>query len=348
VNEFELIDHFFRECGATRADVKLGVGDDAALLECPTGHELVASLDTLVEGRHFLAGSSAISVGHRSLAVNLSDLAAMGARPAWALLALTIPRVDEGWLADFASGFSKLALAHNVALVGGNTTSGPLCISVQILGHVPLGRAMLRSGGSAGDVLFVSGTPGDAAAGLALELQDTQSTSVAIRGATDRAAGAANAAGSGAATAQNTASAASYLRERFLFPTPRVELGLRLGEFASACVDVSDGLFGDAAKLASASGCGLEITFEDVPVSSQLLATHGEQRARELALTGGEDYELCFSVPAASVAALERELPPRHWGYRRIGVLTAGTEHTLRRAGTVTRFSHSGFDHFGS
>jgi thiamine-monophosphate kinase len=354
MNEFELIDRFFRDCGARRRDVKLGVGDDAALLECPPGHELVASLDTLVEGRHFLADSPARSVGHRSLAVNITDLAAMGARPARALLARTMPRVDESWLADFASGFSKLALVHDVALVGGNTTSGPLCISVQILGHVPEGKALRRSGGKAGDILFVSGTPGDAAAGLALELRTTANAASAVpvsrhaplhRGSTAHAR--ADATGAARATADGT-DAGGYLRERFLFPTPRVELGLRLRQIASACIDVSDGLFGDAAKLATASGCGLEISFEDVPASTQLVETHGEERARELALTGGEDYELCFSVSAASVAALERELPPKEWGYRRVGVLTTGSEHTLRRAGIVTRFSHSGFDHFAT
>jgi thiamine-monophosphate kinase len=320
VNEFELIERYFADLGARRADVKLGVGDDAALLECPPGHELVATIDTLVEGRHFPQGSPPASIGHRALAVNLSDLAAMGASPAWALLALTLPRIEEPWLEQFASGFSRLACAHDLALVGGNTTAGPLCISVQLLGHVPVGKAMRRSGGRPGDVVFVSGTPGDAAAGLALQQ------------------------GSLAATGD----AAAHLRERFLYPTPRVALGLRLREFASACIDVSDGLYGDAGKLAAASGCGLQISYEDVPVSAQLLASAGDERARQFALAGGEDYELCFSAPPAALEALERALPGGAWGYRRIGALTGGSGHSLLRAGIVTRFSHSGFDHFGA
>ena len=166
LSEFALIDRYFRNCGVRRADVRLGVGDDAALLDSPAGCDLVAAIDTLVDGVHFPHGCPAASVGHRVLAVNLSDLAAMGARPAWALLALTLPNIDEAWLSEFAAGFSELARAHDVALVGGDTTSGPLCATVQILGHVPRSQALLRSGAKAGDLVFVSGTPGDAAAGL--------------------------------------------------------------------------------------------------------------------------------------------------------------------------------------
>ena len=319
-SEFALIERYFRHCGAMRSDVRMGIGDDAALLESPPDLELVATIDTLVDGVHFPAGSPAASIGHRSLAVNLSDLAAMGARPAWALLALTIPSADEGWLREFASGFSALARAHSVALVGGNTTSGPLCVSVQLLGHVPRSTALLRSGGKPGDVVFVSGTPGDSTAGLAVE-QGRLSTSE-----------------------QNT----RYLRERFLFPTPRVALGERLRKFASACIDVSDGLLGDAAKLAHASGCGVQIQFESVPVSEALRVAVGKETAYKLALTGGEDYELCFAVHPENVGKLRQELAPEQWGYSSIGALeqTPGTR-VLAADATVMHFSHSGFDHFG-
>src|SRR5579864_29263 len=169
LSEFALIERYFRACGARRSDVRLGVGDDAALLDLPAGCELVAAVDTLVAGVHFPAGSPPASVGHRALAVNLSDLAAMGASPAWALLALTLPEADEGWLTEFAAGLAALARAHGVALVGGDTTSGPLCVTVTLLGQVSAGTALRRAGARPGDVLFVSGTPGDAAAGLALE-----------------------------------------------------------------------------------------------------------------------------------------------------------------------------------
>jgi thiamine-monophosphate kinase len=321
ISEFTLIERYFRHCGVKRSDVRLGIGDDAALLECPPEAELVATVDTLVAGVHFPEGSPAASIGHRALAVNLSDLAAMGARPAWALLSLTLPSADEEWLGEFASGLSALARAHAVALVGGNTTSGPLCISVQLLGHVPRGAALLRSGGKAGDVVFVSGTPGDSTAGLALE----QGRLTAVAGHTGK-----------------------YLRERFLFPTPRVALGERLRKFASACIDVSDGLLGDAAKLAQASGCGVDVEHDRVPVSDALVEAVGSATAHTLALTGGEDYELCFTVHPDTVARLHQELPPEQWGYRRIGALgtTPGTR-VLAADASVMDFSHSGFSHFG-
>src|SRR5215469_8654765 len=286
LSEFDLIERYFRGCGARRADVRVGVGDDAAILEFPAGSELVAAVDSLVAGVHFPHGSPPASVGHRALAVNLSDLAAMAARPAWALLALTLPQADESWLAEFAAGMAALARAHEVALVGGDTTSGPLCVTMQVLGHVPRSAALLRSGGRPGDALFVSGTPGDAAAGLGVE----QGKLAAV------------------------GEAAKYLRERFLYPAPRVALGECLRRYASACIDVSDGLLADADKLARASGCGAQIAYEQVPVSEPLLHAVGEERARELALTGGDDYELCFSVPPAALDKLQHNLPPQQWG----------------------------------
>jgi thiamine-monophosphate kinase len=318
LSEFELIERYFRGCGATRADVRVGVGDDAAVLECPAGAELLAAIDTLVDGVHFPHGSPAASVGHRALAVNLSDLAAMGARPAWALLALTLPAVDEAWLSEFAAGMAALARLHDVALVGGDTTCGPLCITVQVLGHAPRSTALRRSGGAAGDVVFVSGTAGDASAGLALEQKRLTAGE----------------------------EAAAYLRERFLYPTPRVALGECLRRHASACIDVSDGLLADAAKLARASGCGVELAYEEVPVSEPLARTVGEEGARELALSGGDDYELCFSVRPAHVARLLSELPPERWGYTRIGRLREAAGADVVRGGAVMRFSHSGYDHF--
>lgn len=320
LSEFGLIERYFRRCGAKRADVRVGVGDDAAILECPAGAELVAAVDSLVAGVHFPHGSPPASIGHRALAVNLSDLAAMGARPAWALLALTLPQADEPWLSEFAAGMAALARDHAVALVGGDTTSGPLCITVTVLGHVQRSSALLRSGGQPGDAVFVSGTPGDAAAGLAIE--------------------------QGRLTAD--AEAAAYLRDRFLYPAPRLALGECLRRYAGACIDVSDGLLGDASKLARASGCGVEITYRDVPVSEALTRVVGDERARELALTGGDDYELCFSVRPVHVARLLAELPPDRWGYTRIGMLRETPGADVLRDGTVMSLSHSGYDHFAA
>ena len=319
LSEFALIDRYFRNSGYKRPDVRLGIGDDAALLDSPAGCDLVAAIDTLVDGVHFPHGCPAASVGHRVLAVNLSDLAAMGARPAWALLALTIPNIDESWLSEFAAGFSDLARSHDVALVGGDTTSGPLTATVQILGHVPRGQALLRSGARPGDHVFVSGTPGDAAAGLAVEQGRLQA-------ATDTV---------------------TYLRKRFLFPTPRMALGKCLRGYASACIDVSDGLLGDVGKLAHASGCGVELSYKQIPVSEELVEAVGEGRARELALTGGDDYELCFTVSPEHVEKLCKELPPGRWGYSLIGTVRAAPGAVVTDGGNVMEFSHSGYDHFG-
>jgi thiamine-monophosphate kinase len=318
LSETGLIERYFRACGAQRLDVPLGIGDDAALLVVPTGCELVATTDTLVAGVHFPHGSPPGSIGHRALAVSLSDVAAMGARPAWALLALTLPEADDTWLSEFAGGLGALARDHKVALVGGDTTQGPLCITVQLLGRVPVGEALRRSGARAGDALFVSGTPGDAAAGLALEQSRLQAPAE-VRG---------------------------YLRERFLLPTPRLALGERLRGFASACIDVSDGLLGDAGKLARASGVAAHLEFEALPVSEALLATVGDERARTLALTGGDDYELCFAVPPSQLARLATDLPPQVWGYTRIGSIIEGAGAAVVRGGTVMGFSHSGYQHF--
>ena len=318
LSESELITRFFRSCGAQRRDVALGVGDDAALLECAPGMQLVATTDTLVAGVHFPESTPPAAIGHRALAVNLSDIAAMGARPAWALLALTMPSAEERWLEEFAAGFGTLARAHDVALAGGDTTRGPLTITVALLGQVPRGRALTRAGGRAADLLYVSGSPGDAAAGLAI-----------VQGRLSA-----------------PPEAAPYLRERFLLPTPRVALGERLAGLARACMDVSDGLLGDAGKLAAASGVGVEIAFEALPVSPPLVAALGENAARELALTGGDDYELIFAVDPARAAQLERALPAQEWHYRQIGVLRGAPGARVTRAGTVMEFSHSGYRHF--
>jgi thiamine-monophosphate kinase len=243
----------------------------------------------------------------------------MGARPAWALLALTLPNIDEAWLTEFATGFADLACTHEVALVGGDTTSGPLCATVQMLGHVPRSQALTRSGARPGDLVFVSGTPGDAAAGLAVEQGRL------------RASG----------------EVGAYLRNRFLYPTPRMALGESLRGHASACIDVSDGLLGDVGKLAHASGCGVELSYNTLPVSEALVEAIGDERARELALTGGDDSELCFTVSPGNVGKLRQGLPPEDWGYSLVGTVREAPGTVVTRDGNVMEFSHSGYDHFG-
>lgn len=325
LGEFELIDRWFARLGAQRDDVVLGVGDDGAVLAPRADQQLVAVLDTLVEGTHFLPGAPAESVGHRALAVNLSDIAAMAAEPAWALLALTLPRIDADWLEGFARGFGQLAKRHSVALVGGDTTRGPLAISVQLQGYVPRGGALRRSGAQPGDLLCVTGTPGDAAAGL-----EIARTSTAPSGASER-----------------------VLLDRFLFPTPRVAAGRRLRDFASACIDVSDGLAGDAGKLAAASGCGVVLDAATLPLSAQLRSVCGPTAARRFALTGGDDYELCFALPSARLGALRACWPERPTDdampiWTVIGALRAAPGIEIRDGDSVIQVSHSGFDHFGS
>ncbi len=319
LSEFDLISRFFSHRGAARADVVLGVGDDGAVLECPPGSQLVAAIDSLVEDVHFPAGSPAGSIGHRALAVNLSDLAAMGAQPAWALLALALPAADEAWLAAFSDAFDALARRHGVALVGGDTTGGKLCVTVQVLGFVPRGAALTRSGAAAGDAVFVSGTPGDSAAGLMLE-QSRLTLADAAQ--------------------------AQWLLDRFRFPTPRVSLGMALRGLASACIDISDGLLGDCARLAQASGCGVELDYEALPLSDALRAAVGEEHARDLALTGGEDYELCFTVPPGKLAQFATRCPAAEFGWTRIGTLTVKPGAIVKRGATVMQVSHLGFDHF--
>jgi thiamine-monophosphate kinase len=325
LGEFELIDRYFRgkdQSQDRRRGVVLGIGDDAALLQPPPGQQLVAALDTLVEGRHFPRGSAPRSIGHRALAVNLSDLAAMGATPAWYLLALTLPQVDEQFLAGFASGMMALASEHDMALVGGDTTAGPLSVSVQVLGFVPPGEALLRSGAQPGDLLFVSGWPGEAAAGLQLEVRGMQITP-GIEG-----------------------EAGTRLRERFLYPAPRVALGLALRGLASACIDVSDGLAGDAHKIAVASGCGVAIEAEKALVSPALVATLGREGALRAALTGGDDYELCFTVPASRLAELPGRLINVKCPVTCIGVIEPDPGLRVRDQGRPVSFPLQAFDHF--
>jgi thiamine-monophosphate kinase len=316
-SETELIERYFRELGAARADVVLGIGDDAALLRVPEGTELVLTTDALIEGVHFLPGAPARSLGHRALAVNLSDIAAMGASPCWALLALNLPQPEEAWLQEFARGFGALARAHGVALVGGNLSRGPLSITVQLAGVVPRGEALRRDGARAGDALYVSGTLGDAAAGLK-RLQGALRTAPA---------------------------AGSYLERRLEYPTPRVALGLALRGLASACIDLSDGLYVDALRLLRASACAASIELERLPLSAPLLEAYGDAAWRE-GLAGGEDYELCFSAAPAHEAAIGSLAQRTGAAIARIGRLEAGEGIELKLHNTVMQFAPSGFDHF--
>ncbi len=304
--EFRLIDRIRAHTAQQRDDVKLGIGDDAAVLAVPAGQELVVAIDTMVEGVHFPRGTSPEDIGWKALAVNLSDLAAMGATPAWALLALTMPRNDAAVTADFvdglATGFFELAQSWRLALVGGDTTSGPLCLSVAVHGFVPPGQALTRSGARAGDIVLVTGTLGDAA-----------------------------------------------LIGRLNRPTPRLSAGLALRGQASACLDVSDGLIADLGHVAEASGLGAHIDAGLLPLSPSMLAMFDDEQARMFALTGGDDYELCFTVPANRVADVQADLARIGCGATRIGRMVEGAGvQVLDANGEPMAISRKGWDHFAA
>ena len=313
--EFELITRHFTGRGAVRDDVRLSVGDDAAVVTPRAGAELVLALDTIVAGVHFPADTSGRFIGHRALAVNLSDLAAMGAEPAWALLGLTLPAADDSWLGEFASGFDVLARRFGVALIGGDTTRGPLAASVTVGGWVPAGAALTRRGARAGDDLWVSGSVGDAGAGLAI-LQ--------------------------ARVAAGSAAREELLR-RFLLPEPRIGLGLALRAIASACIDISDGLTGDLARLCDASSVGARLDCARLPRSPQLLEAAGVEASMQYALTAGDDYELLFTAPAVARDRIEGLAAVAL--VSRIGEITATPGLVLDGAGPGRDLVH-GFDHF--
>ncbi|HTR57076.1 MAG TPA: thiamine-phosphate kinase [Casimicrobiaceae bacterium] len=319
LGEFELIDRFFRR--RTRHTV-LGVGDDAALLAPSAGSLLAVSVDMLVAGRHFFADVDPEALGHKTLAVNLSDLAAMGAKPRWALLAGALPEADPAWLAAFARGFFALADAFEVDLVGGDTTRGPLNLCVTILGEVPVGQALLRSGAQPGDAIYVSGRLGDAALAVAHH--------------------------------QRRISLASEELQRcdaaMLRPTPRVALGEQLRGVASAVIDLSDGLVGDLGHVLDASRVGATLQLAAIPRSEAIdHRLSGTERgiALQCMLAGGDDYELCFTVPearAAEVDALASALP---LALTRIGVIEkrAGLAVLDEDGGALPTLPRA-FDHF--
>jgi thiamine-monophosphate kinase len=267
--------------GGARADVVVGIGDDGAVLRPPPGQDLVLTTDTLAEGTDFPPGFPPGDIAWRALAANLSDLAAMGATPAWATLALTAPGLADDWLAAFAAGFRALAAPHGLALVGGDLGRGPLSLTLTLAGFVPAGQALRRSGAAPGDLLFASGTLGDAALGLAILL--------------------------GRRPAPDSAAEAGFLYRRFARPEPRIALGERLRGIASSAIDCSDGLVADLGHLLTASGVGALIQLDRLPLSPALRALPPAE-AWGYACGGGDDYELLFTCPpprrAALVAAL--------------------------------------------
>jgi thiamine-monophosphate kinase len=314
LSEFDLIQRFF-----TRPSPRtiLGVGDDAALLHVADGMELAVSTDMLVSGTHFFPDADPYFLGHKTLAVNLSDLAAMGAAPRWATLAVSLPNADENWLQRFSAGFFALAEEHGVELVGGDTTRGPLNLCVTIMGEVPKGKALRRSSAKVGDDIWVSGTLGVAALGLA-HLQ-----------------------GKITLPENDRLSCLAALHQ----PQPRVALGTALRGIAHSAIDISDGLLADLGHILESSNVGAELQFVAIPkIAAQDL---DESLYRHCVLSGGDDYELCFTAPAARFGEIADIASKLQLPLARIGSINAGQNCTVRTAeGGVLKIKESGYDHF--
>ena len=335
MGEFDLIERYFkapaRAMQGLNSGVTLGIGDDCALLQPTTGMQLAISSDMLVEGRHFLSTVDPYKLGHKALAVNLSDLAACGAKPLAFTLALALPRADEAWLAPFSRGLLALAAAHNCTLIGGDTTQGPLNICITVFGEVPKASALLRSGAKAGDDIYVSGTVGDAR--LALEV---------FRG-----------------NIELSGEDFTAARARMETPAPRVQLGMALRGIASSAIDVSDGLLGDLSHILRQSGVGATI---DTSLAMDLIAINliankstntpaiGQfipQKQLEYILAGGDDYELAFTAPTAQRSAVHAAAMTSNTRVTRIGQITAqaGLRLTDGQDNTVPN-TYGSFDHF--
>jgi thiamine-monophosphate kinase len=312
--EFDLIDRIRRRA-MTRNDVVLGIGDDAAIVQVPADRQLVIAADTINRGVHFPDNTVPADIGWKALAVNLSDLASMGAEPAWCTLSLSLPSGDAAWVDAFLDGFLSLAAQHRVALIGGDTTRGPLSVSVTVHGFVEPGRALRRNGARVGDDVWVSGTLGDAAGALA-QWRAGAAVQPALRARLDR-------------------------------PTPRLALGSRIVGVAHACVDISDGLLADLQHVCAASGVGSEVELDALPASAELIAAFEIARRQGIQATGGDDYELCFTAPPSARATIETLAVETATPVTRVGRIVAGNgTRALQADGSEWSAPSAGFVHF--
>lgn len=333
MTEFDVIAHYFSQNFPKRTDVILGIGDDAALCTVPDGMQLAISIDTLVEGVHFPISTSPEDIGYKALAVNLSDMAAMGAMPAWMTLALTCPKVNETWLKKFSQGLLELAQSAQVSLIGGDTTQGPLTITLQITGFVPTNQALQRDGAQPGDGIYVTGTLGDAGLGLALTLKIPPNLPLkkGKEGKGDNF------------SLPN--SAHQFVKSRLNRPTPRLKIGQALHGIASSAIDISDGLMADLGHILTASHVGATLQLENLPLSNILHDHLSLEQAWYFALSAGDDYELCFTVPFNKEKMLQEKLKTD--AYTRIG--TIEREKGLRcldRKGQIFVTKQLGYQHF--
>ena len=319
MGEFELISRYFANCGAKRADATIGVGDDGAVLQVRDGYDLIVTTDTMVSGTHFFPDDDPRALGHKLVAVNVSDLAAMGAEPTWLSLALTLPQVDEPWLAAFAAGLHETAEYYNCQLIGGDTTRGPLSLTMIAKGIVPRGKALTRSGAKVGDYIYVTGTLGDAALGLKL-CQGTHEVSKKHQ---------------------------AHVLQRFHYPSARVALGQALRNIASSAMDLSDGLYSDIQHIMKRSDVGASIDVSRLPLSQAVKDSCDQTTAMQLALSGGEDYELLFTVPEAKRGSLDVLLSPYGTPVSCIGRITGvAGKLELKQAEQPFSYQPNGFVHF--
>jgi thiamine-monophosphate kinase len=319
LNEFELIRRYFATQPLHRDDVIVGIGDDAAVLRVPHGHELVATTDSLVAGVHFLPDADPGAIGHKALAVNLSDLAAMGAEPAWFLLSLTLPEADPAWLQAFSNGLHDLARQYRIQLVGGNIARGPLAITITAHGFVPEGQALRRNGAHIGDRIYVTGELGDA--GLVLRQRWGR--------------------------LRLSAPELASIGDRLDRPRPRIEQGITLRGLASSLIDISDGLLADLGHILEVSRAGARLGLERIPVSSVYRA-HLHELGWDMALAHGDDYELCFTVPTQKVIQLEQLASDFGCRLTYIGDIVAGSDLQIVDAvGRLYQPGDTGYDHFG-
>lgn len=319
LGEFSLINKYFLS-PSNRKEVSVGIGDDCAIVSVPADKQLAVTTDTLVDGVHFPSDTSPEDIACKAVVVNLSDLAAMGAEPAWLTLALSLPRVDESWIKSFSESFRETADNYNVQLIGGDTTQGPLSITVQAMGLVEPEKIMRRDAARPGDAIYVSGTLGDAAAGLKILQQ-------------------------GHVTDENHA----WLVARLNRPQARVELGLKVSECCRCAIDISDGLAADLGHILEASNCGATVNIDRIPLSHQLVeySTNRNEVDWTMVLAGGDDYELCLVVTAEYENKLMKIAGETALPLTRVGVVEDhGSLNIIDETGAKYLLDHGGYEHF--
>jgi thiamine-monophosphate kinase len=318
MKEFELIKHFFTEQAVKRKDVLLGIGDDCAVVASTENQNIVVTTDTLVAGVHFPLGTSPKAIGHKAVAVNLSDIAAMGAKPSWISLAITLPEVNDEWLTEFCSGAFELCEYYNVQLIGGDTTQGPLSITITAQGLTPEGKYLSRSGAKSGDWLYVTGELGDAALALQHIKEPVLTESELIE----------------------------QIQKKLDYPMPRILAGQTLREYASAAIDISDGLLADLGHLCQASNVGANIVLDAIPLSDAMKRSQLLDDSIHLALNGGDDYELLFTVSEDNKVGLETAMSHAGTDITCIGQLNASQTITTTLNNKPVPINSSGYQHF--